>query len=83
MVGGYPEAGGLGRTYHVGSARELGGSGTYQWAFFRNEAEITWDEVQDQMGIVEAYRRIFHAERKGHWVPWGDEIEALVALEDL
>ena len=51
------------------------------WVFFANEKEIPWDRIPDKVSIAHSCRKwspLFHPDDV---IPWGDDIETLVALE--
>ncbi len=50
-----------------------------EWIFFNTEQEIPWDEVQDKVSVARSFREWnFHPDDV---IPWGDDIETLIALE--
>ena len=51
-----------------------------KWMFFDRQ-EIAWEQVQDKVAVAREARKRLRLDNSV--IPWGDDIETLVALESL
>ena len=52
-----------------------------EWMFFMNGQEVKWDNVPDKIAVAREFRGDHWTPMPNDVIPWGDDIETLIALE--